>query len=184
MLDTVRQDLRFALRSWTKAPGFAITAIVTLAIAIGANTAVFTVVSGVLLRSLPFPDADRLVKITEVQPATARGVGTQGPVYVRDFLEFRTASRSVEAVATYAVSSRNLLDGPEPQRVSVASAEPALFPLLGSAPAVGRVFRAGDSPAVAVASMRFWRSHRGVIGQSIDLDGVPHLLIGVMPESF
>src|SRR3569832_910349 len=147
MLNSIRQDLRFAVRSWARTPAFAVTAVLTLAIAIGANTAVFTVVSGVLLRSLPFPDADRLVKITEVQPASVRGVGTQGPVYVRDFLDFRTASRSVEAVATYAISSRSLLGGPEPQRVSVATAEPAVFPLLGSAPALGRVFRAGDPPA-------------------------------------
>jgi putative ABC transport system permease protein len=184
MLNSIRQDVRFAIRSWARTPAFAITAILTLAIAIGANTAVFTVVSGVLLRSLPFPRADRLVKITEIVPPSARGVGTRGPVYVRDFLEFRAAARTVQAVATYTVTSRNLVDGAEPERLSVAAAEPDLFPLLGVAPALGRVFRSGDSPAVAVASAPFYRSHPGALGRAVSLDGVPHLLIGVMPESF
>jgi len=184
MLNSIRQDVRFAIRSWARTPAFALTAVLTLAIAVGANTAVFTVVSGVLLRSLPFPRADRLVKITEIVPPSARGVGTRGPVYVRDLIEFRASARSVQSLATYTISSRSLVEGAEPERLSVAAAEPDVFPVLGVAPALGRVFRAGDSPAVAVASASFYRSHPGTLGRAISLDGVPHLLIGVMPERF
>jgi putative ABC transport system permease protein len=188
MLDTIRQDLRFAVRAWSRTPGFALTAVVTLALGIGANTAVFSVISGVLLRPLPFDHPDRLAQLTETVPATNAGVGTVGPVYVRDFLEFRSSSRLVEGLATYTMSSRNVVGEREPRRVSVVAAETQLFPLLGVAPAIGRTYSASDPPNAAVASNTFWRSYfsgdRGAIGRTFSLDGAPYVLIGVMPEHF
>src|ERR1043165_7769101 len=92
-LESTVQDLRFALRSWTKTPGFAAAALATLALGIGANTAVFSVISGVLLRPLPYADPDRLVQINEIQPGSASTVETIGPVWGVDFQEFRSHSR-------------------------------------------------------------------------------------------
>src|SRR6476661_7178065 len=100
-IDTTVQDVRFALRGWAKTPGFAVAAVATLALGIGANTAVFSVISGVLLRPLPYADPDRLVQVTERQPRNASSVETNGPVWPADFKEFRSHSRLFEGFVTY-----------------------------------------------------------------------------------
>ena len=87
-LESTVQDLRFALRGWAKTPGFSVAAVATLALGIGANTAVFSVISGVLLRPLPYADPDRLVQVNEIQPRSASGVKTNGPVWPGDFRSF------------------------------------------------------------------------------------------------
>src|ERR1043165_9806957 len=133
-MDTTVQDVRFAVRGWAKTPGFAFAAITTLALGIGANTAVFGVISGVLLRPLPYAAPDRLVEVTERQPATATNVGTYGPVAPADFAEFRAPSRLCEGLVTYQVSSRNLLGLGEPEQLSIVPAERGLFDLLGTPP--------------------------------------------------
>src|SRR5438067_9794034 len=94
------QDLRFALRSWGRAPGFVIAAIATLAIGIGANTAIFSVVSGVLLRPLPFADPQNLVQLYETQPRNSIQMGFDGPVVFLDFEEWRAQSRLLEGIIT------------------------------------------------------------------------------------
>jgi putative ABC transport system permease protein len=99
-LESTVQDLRFGLRGWAKTPGFAVAAVATLALGIGANTAVFSVISGVLLRPLPYADPDRLVQVNEIQPRSASGVETVGPVWPDDFLEFRAHSRLFEGFVT------------------------------------------------------------------------------------
>ncbi len=170
------------------APGFAFTAMLTLALGIGANTAVFSVISGVLLRPLPFVSPDRLVQVTENQPGTPSTVATRGPVFARDLTDFRRGSRLVAAFVAYTASSRSLLGLGEPERLSVLETEPGLFTLLGVAPLIGRTLSANDNPHVAVASAAFWRSHfagdPAALGRVLSLGGEPHVLIGVMPDEF
>ena len=184
--DTI-QDLRFALRGWGQAPGFAVTAIATLALGIGANTAIFSVVSGVLLRPLPFVHPESLVQLYETQPGDRFQSGP-GPVTYRDFEEWRTHSRLFEGMVTYSNSSRNFQGGGDPEQVATVAAERGLFGLLGVAPLAGRTFGAGDPLNVVVASYLFWKGYlggdRSAVGRSITLDGQAFTLIGVMPEGF
>ncbi len=182
------QDLRFAFRGWAKTPGFACAAVVTLALGIGANTAVFSVISGVLLRPLPYADPDRLVQVNEIQPRSASGVETSGPVWPTDFLQFRNHSRLFTGFITYQVSSGNLLGMGEPEQVSVVPAERGLFSLLGATPLAGRTIAPDDPPNVTVVSLAFSLAHFGAaseaVGRSLNLDGQTFMIIGVMPAEF
>lgn len=187
-LEILAQDLRFAIRGWTRTPGYAFAAIATLALGIGANTAVFSVISGVLLRPLPYTDPDRLVQVNERAPGNAANVETNGPVWIPDFAEFRSHSRQFAGFAIYLLSSRNLLGVAEPEHLSIVQGERALLPLLGTAPVAGRVFTANDPLNSAVTSAAFARAHFGsasaAVGRDINVDGAPYTVIGVMPEEF
>ncbi len=187
-LESTVQDLRFALRVWVKTPGSAAAAVATLALGIGANTAVFSVISGVLLRPLPYAEPDRLVQVNEIQPRSASGVETNGPVWPDDFLEFRAQSRLLEGLVTYYVSGGNLLGMGEPEQLTIVSAERGLFPVLGAAPVAGRTIATNDPLNVTVASHAFSAAHFGVpsaaIGRTLDLDGRTLTIIGVMPSEF
>src|SRR5690348_6408017 len=142
-----RQDLQFALRLWRKTPGFALAAVGTLALAIGANTAIFSVVSGVLLRPLPFPAPERLVQINEVWPRTPLG-----PVTYQDLDAWRSGRTSFEGVVAYGNLAMNLEGIDEPQRVAAVASEHRFFRLLGAAPLAGRTFRDDDPPHVVIVS--------------------------------
>ncbi len=187
-LNSTVQDLRFALRGWAKTPGFAVAAVVTLALGIGANTAVFSVISGVLLRPLPYADPDRVVQVNEIQPKSASSVETSGPVWPADFKEFRAHGRLFEGFVTYQVSSGNLFGLGEPEQVSIVPAERGLFPLLGAAPLAGRTIAPGDPANVAVVSLAFSLAHFGAapaaVGRTLNLDGQTLTVIGVMPAEF
>src|SRR5438093_2736449 len=169
------QDVQFAVRSWRRAPGFAVTAIATLALGIGANTAIFSVVSGVLLRPLPFAHPEGLVQLFETQPRDRFLTGSDGPVTYSDFEEWRAQSRLFEGMITYINSGRNLQGVGEPEQVATVAAERGLFDLLGIAALAGRTFGEGDPLNVAVVSHAFWKGHfeadRSAIGRSITLDG-------------
>lgn len=186
--DSTIQDLRFALRSWAKAPAFAVTAIATIGIGIGANTAIFSVVSGVLLRPLPFADPENLVQLYETQPRNNAQVGFDGPVVFQDLEQWRRGSRLLAGMAAYMNSARNFQGTGEPEQVATVAAERGLFRLLGVAALLGKTFGDADPPDVAVASYGFWKSNlRGdasAIGRSINLDGERFTLVGVMPEGF
>ncbi|MBI3209052.1 MAG: ABC transporter permease [Candidatus Solibacter usitatus] len=186
MLENTIQDLRFALRGWRKSPGFAIATMGTLALGIGANTAIFSVVSGVLLRPLPFARPDALVQLYETQPRDRQHGGFDGPVVYRDFEQWRAQSKSFDGMITYTTTSRNLQGAAEPEQIGILAAERGLFRLLGVAALKGRTFDEGDAENVAVASYGFWRSHFGgdAVAPSITLDGQPYTVIGVMPEDF
>jgi putative ABC transport system permease protein len=187
-LDGTVQDLRFTLRGWAKTPGFSIAAVATLALGIGANTAVFSMVSGVLLRPLPYDDPDRLVQVNEIQPRSASSVETNGPVWPADFLEFRSHSRLFEGFITYQVSSANLLGMGDPEQLTIVPAERGLFPLLGAAPLAGRTIAPNDPPNVTVVSRAFSLAHFGAasaaVGRTLNLDGQTLTIIGVMPAEF
>src|SRR5260370_21554382 len=148
------QDLRFAIRSWGKAPAFAIAAIATLAIGIGANTAIFSVVSGVLLRPLPFVDPQNLVQLYETQLRNSGQLGFEGPVVFQDFEQWRTKSRLLQGMITYTNSARNFQGAGEPQQVTTVGAERGLFRLLGMAGLAGRAVGAVAPRNLAGASYR------------------------------
>src|SRR5262249_50737252 len=182
-LDDLGQDLRFAVRTLGRGHRtFAVSSIVTLAIGIGATTAVFTVVSALLLRPLPFPRPDRLVALHGTTPHLARGTQvTNLPLY-------RSESRSFEAFAAYDVTARYMPGGDGLERVMVVRTESAFFPILGARALYGRTYDASDGTGVAVLSEDFWRRRFGanpdLIGRSVTLDDRPYLVTGIMPASF
>jgi predicted permease len=181
-LEQASQDVRFALRALTRNPAFALTAVGTLALGIGANTAVFSVVSGVVLRPLPFAEPDRLVQIYGTSPLSPEG----GPLLNVD--EFKRQNRSFEAIAGYYVTAAYLRSGETPERVMTVKAESPFFSILGVPPLRGRTFGPDDPPTVAVVSESFWNTRLAgdpsVVGSSLILDDRPFTIIGVMPSSF
>jgi putative ABC transport system permease protein len=187
-IENTIQDVQFALRGWARTPAFAIAAIATLAIGTGATTAIFTVVSGVLLRPLPFADPAALVQVYETQPRTTSTMGFDGPVVFQDFREWQTQSHLVQAIVTYTNLTRNFRAGAELEQVPTTSAERGLFNLLGVSALMGRTFGQDDPLNTVVASYGFWRRYLGsdpsAIGRDIALDGQPFTLIGIMPETF
>jgi putative ABC transport system permease protein len=184
---TLLQDLRFGLRTLLKRPGFAAVAVLTLALGIGANTAIFSVVNAVLLRPLPFKDSERLVVVYETTQAVPRDF-----VSVPDLQDYRAASRSFEEFATFVPQSVNHTGSGEPERVVGAFATSSIFPVLGVGVARGRAFNAEDDAAggglVAILSNEFWQRRfagdPGVLGRSLTFNGEPYTVVGVMPAGF
>jgi len=173
-------DLRVTWRRLLKTPGFTVGAVLTLALGIGASTAVFAVVSGVLLRPLPFPNADRLVFITR-----------EGDVGIPDGVDWRKDSRTLEEIALFLRSwDVDLLGAGEPQRLQASVAEPDLFRVFGATPLHGRFYGPEDNrpgaPAVAVLSEGLWKRQFGadlsVIGRTVSLTGTPTTVVGVGRE--
>ena len=190
--DMLDLDLKYAVRGLRRRPGFTAVVVLTLALGIGATTAIFSVVNGVLLRPLPFPEPDRLVYLRghPIDGDVAK-VGT-AQSYL-DYLDIRARARSFSSLAAVRGGTQTLtLPGSEPALVSEAVATSNLFPTLGVAPALGRGFVPDDerpgSPAVAVLSDALWRDRFGgdlaVLGRSIRLDGEPVTVVGVLPPAF
>jgi putative ABC transport system permease protein len=184
--EAFRQDIRFAFRYLLRNPGFAITAILTLALGIGATTAIFSVVNAVILRPLPFPNPDRLMSITSTWQAM------QGNVSAGNFTTGIEQTSVFEAVAAVQYSSLNLLDDHAAERVFTGRVSAGYFDVFPMAPLYGRVFtKAEDEPGreqVAVLSYGLWTrafsSDPAVVGRELRLSGRPYRVIGVMPESF
>ena len=181
-------DLKFALRQLLKSPGFTAVAVVTLALGIGANTGIFSVINAVMLRPLPFPHPERLFWIEEISKEN-----NQKATWGAHFLEWREQSQTLERIAAYDNDTRTLIGSGEPEQVKVALASVDLLPLLGVQPvAPGRGFSAAeDKPGggrVAILSYSLWqRRYNGsteIIGKSITLNDVSFSIIGVLPESF
>ncbi len=183
----LRQDLAYGLRMLRKNPAFTMITVLTLALGIGANTAMFSVVDSVLLRPLPYPRADRLVLVWEKPPK-----GRQNGVSAANFLDWREQSRSFRNLAGISFGSFNLSGKDQPERVDGMHVSWDFFEVLGVQPALGRGFAADeDRPGaarVAVISYGLWQRRfggdAGIIGRSIIADGEPCTVIGVMPASF
>jgi putative ABC transport system permease protein len=185
-VDTVWQDLRYALRVLRKNPGFTAVAIATLAIGIGANTAIFSVVNAVLLRNLPFPDPNALVLVTERMPT----IPIVGPSWL-NFQDLRDRSRSLD-LAPARNSTMTLTGAGDPERLQAQQASAALFPLLGVQAIRGHTFtkdedKSGAAP-VALIGYGFWQRRFGgaadTIGKAITLDRTPYTVVGILPPSY
>ena len=184
--DLLRQDLRHSLRGLRAAPGFAITAVLVTALGVGANTAAFSLADFVLLRPLPFPRPDRLVKLWESNPA---GWNQLSPANFRDWKE---ASRSFSGFGAFANAAVNLAGEGEPRRLERAELTPDLLPVLGVRPALGRRFDpdgadGGETLTVLLSYSLWWEQFGGdpaAVGRTVSLDGSPHVVVGVMPRDF
>lgn len=182
----LRQDVSYAVRGLRRSPVFTAGVLVVLALGIGATTTLFSVVDTVLLRSLPVPEADRLVTVWESAPA--REI-EQFPASRGNFAAWRERSRSFESVAGLMEGRLTLTDAGPARRAHVGVATAALLPMLGQEPHLGRGFLVGDeqpgADPVCLLSHRFWRSVLGgdpaILGQSLSLGGVGRTVIGVLP---
>ena len=180
-------DMRYGIRQLVKTPGFTFVAILTLAFGVGATTAIFSVVNGVLLRPLPYPQADTLVRVLEIVPQYGRF-----SVAPANFLDWRQQNTVFERIAAYAGGTDTFIGSDGPERLTMASVSWDLFELLRVPPALGRGFRADeDLPKqnnVIVLSHGMWQRRFGgdpsVLGRTISLSGAPVTIVGVMPAGF
>lgn len=188
-MDRLKRDLSYAFRNLRKSPGYAFVTILTLALGIGANTAIFSVVHGVLLKPLAFPAPERLVFITSQFPTLGFDQFWVSPP---EFIEFRDRNQAFENVGAYSAGAVNLGTQEQPQRINSAVITSELMPVLGVQPIRGRLFTREDTlpgaEDVAVLSAEVWRGSfngdDGVIGRIIQLDGIPTRVVGVMPAGF
>jgi putative ABC transport system permease protein len=184
------KDLRYAIRTLVKSPGFAVVAILTLGLGIGANTAIFSVVENVLLRPLPYPEPNLLVEISAAYlPALPKLSVAAG-----DFTDWRRAAKSVSALEACSVISygSNLTGDGEPQRVQTTYATAGFFPMLGIRPVVGHLFSPEEDKtgngSIAMLSHELWQSRYGadpqILGRSVTLDNEKYTIVGVLPAGF
>lgn len=190
-MKTLWQDIKFAARSLRRHPGFACVAALTLALAIGANTAVFTIVNGVLLRPLPFADADRLMVVSYWPTYTKGNLGAPA-MLGRDYVTLRRENRSFERAALIIPHGAQLTGSGDAATLPGAQVSADFFSVLGIKPALGRTFAPDEGTStgagVVVISNKLWRERfaadSSTVGRAIVLDGQPQTVIGVMPEAF
>ena len=182
-MDSFFLDLRHGFRTLARRPGFTAVASLTLALGIGANTAIFSVVNAVLLRPLPFPDPDRLVAVWETFPE-----GGPSRVAPANYFDWSAEKRAFEAMAAFGAAGFSLTGQGEPEQLLGAHVSASYFSVLGIRPLLGRFFTAEeDQPGagVVVLSQGLWRrrfgASREVIGQKVTLDGAPFTVLGIMP---
>src|SRR5688500_5241107 len=185
----ILQDLRYAFRSLAKKPSFAVIAVVTLSLGIGATTAIFSVVQAVLLRPLDYPDADRLVKVIGFDKAE----GTTGNLSPADFLDFQRDATTFERMGANGWVGLATISGRgEAERAGWVQVTEGFFPTLRVQPAVGRAISADDdrpgATRVALISDGFWRRRFGadpsIIGQTLSFNAVPVTVIGGLPPAY
>ncbi len=186
-MDALRHDLRFALRSFVRNPGFSLLTVLTLALGIGATTAIFSVIYGVLVRPLPYPDSERIVRVYEVA-----GEGGRSNLSDADFEDFRSRNRSFVAIAQVSdVGLASVSGDVEPVRVPQALVSADFFRVLGIQPIAGRTFvpeeqRQAAAPA-AIVSHRFWQQHMArspdFASKRLVFNGRVHRIVGVLPPS-
>ena len=183
------EDVRFALRMLRKSPGFTAIAVVTMALGIGATTAIFSVLDAVLLEPLPYPAPERLVTVWETR---ANRPGTKGNISLPDYLDWRAASPSFEHLSALYDSSAVRTDGAEPEYLAAVIASTNVFDTLGVAPAIGRAFRAEEESfgnhRVAIIADGYWRRAFGgdpsAVGRFVTLEGTKYEIVGVLPPGF
>ena len=189
-ISTLIQDVRHSWRTWRRTPVLALAAILTLALGVGANTAVFSIVHGVLLKPLPYPDADRLVEVFEDN--SRAGGGPFFRVSLLNYLSWVERARSFEALAAFNGRDFTLTEHGDPERILGSAVTASLFNVLGVPPIVGRPLseedeRPGAAP-VALLGESYWVRGFGrdpaVVGRSITLDGIRHQVVGIVPSAF
>ena len=186
MIDALLQDLRYAARTFRRSPGFLALTVLTIAVGVGANAAIFSIVNAVILRPLPFPRADDLVLVTEANRQTRQSNRDASPA---NFLDWRARNHSFGAMAAFRQARFTFSGGDRPEIVDGAIVNANFFEVLEVAPAVGRGFNAADeqpgAARVAVVSDGLWRQRFGgradVLGQSVRFNDEPHTIVGVMP---
>jgi predicted permease len=186
-IETFAQDVRYAMRMLRKSPGFAVIAIITLALGIGANTAMFSVVDGVLLNPLPYPHPNQLIEVAEHDPPF-----NESSISYPNFLDWVRDNHTFQSLAAYRPNSFNLTGAGQPERVKATQVSASFFPLLGVKPAIGRNFTAtedkrGAAPVVML-SEGLWKTKFGsspdILGKAITLDGAAYTIVGVVPANF
>jgi putative ABC transport system permease protein len=188
-MSTFTQDLRYAIRSLSRSPGFALAAVATLALGIGANTAVYSLVRGVLFRSLPFPAPERLVALKETNPSHGFPIIVASPP---NYLDWKAQSQSFSAMGAYTTGDLALSDGGPAERLRATMVTAGFFEALGVSPLAGRAFAEGEfvtgSDRVAVLSHGLWTRRFGsdpaLVGKTIRLDGDSYVVTGIMPPGF
>ena len=188
-MDTLLQDIRYAIRMCVRQPGFTAIAVVALALGVGANTAIFTIVNAVLLERLPYRDSDRIMSLWEEGTHRPGRNNTLGPA---NFIRWRERSSSFDAMAAMVDTRANLTGRGDPEEVVVQNVEAQFFPMLGVSPLFGRTFSDAENrdpqSLVVVLGYDFWHRRFGgdaaILGQAIQLNGRPHTVVGVMPEGF
>lgn len=188
---TILSDLKVVLRQLRNSPGFAVIAVLMLALGIGTTTAIFSVVDGVLLRPLPFPNPSRLVTLGDQVSGTDWGQRDPGPVTAPEVIIYPRDTRSFESLGGYGFVSFELSGIGQPAQINASRMTPSVFSTLGVEPLIGRVFTAQEDQQkekVAVISYATWKNRFNgnphILGTKILLDRKPYLLIGVMPRSF
>ena len=187
MLSETYRDLKYSSRTLRKHPGFAAVVIITLALGIGANTAIFSFVNAVILNPLPFPDSDRLVVISQTNHE-----GTEISVSLPNFQDWQARSRSFEQFGGVGFTTFNLTGVDTPQHLPGQQVTLNYFSILGVQPQLGRIFSPEEdkfgAPRTALISDSLWRTSFGadpnIVGRSIKLDGDAVTIIGVMPPRF
>jgi putative ABC transport system permease protein len=181
------RDLRIAFRGLARVPSFSVTAILTIGLGIGAAAAMFTVVDGVLLRPLPYPDAGRIVQLFQINDKGTRGANVSEP----NFLDWQAQTRGFAAMAETAVYPQTVTGAGEPQSMRVAHVSKDFFDVMGTHAVRGRGFLPEElqpsAPKVALVGVRFWERWRGtrpLAGESIVIAGVQAAVVGIMPEGF
>jgi predicted permease len=188
-IDQLRRDVRFGVRAMRRRPGFTCLAVLTMALGIGATTAIFSVVDGVLFKPLPFPEANRLVAVWEVRPTLNRPRVEAAPL---NYVDWERDANAFEELAAYFHGSMNLSGTAMPERLPIARVTPNFMSTLGVRPLAGRWFESpegalGQAP-VAILSHGLWQRRfggdPGIVGRAIRLDNQPHTVVGVMPQGF
>jgi predicted permease len=187
-MPAITQNLKFALRLLRKSPGFALVAILIMALGIGANTAIFSVVHAVLLEPLPFRDADSLVQIWHTPPQKSFPGMTQFSVSAANFLDWQKQSHVFDQMALYSGAHFDITGAGKPEAITAGTVSPDFFSVLGIQPLHGRVFRPEENNPgqnhEVILSYKFWQTHfasdPNAVGKTINLDAEPHTIIGVM----
>ena len=190
-MGTLLQNLRYAIRAFWSSPGFAVVVVLTLALGIGANTAIFSVVYSALLRPLPYREPGKLLHLGESRTQadySASGAQASYP----DYLDWKRAAKSIQSFAAYSGDAFTMATDGEPKNTFAAQVTPSFFSTLGVKPAMGRDFledeMQGDGPHVTILTDGFWRTEFGadpnIIGRVIHIDGKPATIVGVLPRDF
>ena len=189
LIDVVLQDARYATRTLRKSPAFTATAVLTLALGIGANTAIFTLIDGILLKPLPYQNPDELIDLNHTAPGVNFSDADAAPFL---YFTYREQGRAFQSVGLYRFDSRSVTRLAEPEEVTCLNVTAEVLPMLGVQPALGHWFSERDavpgSPPTAILTDAWWHARFGgdssIIGRQVVVNGVPREIVGVMPASF